>query len=363
MSTILPKSSNPKARKPYTVRYWADGAQRERSFVTLAEAKAFRTDADHATRYGNPVDSKAARQDFTVACAAYIERLAGAERSKILYRGMLAKWVGPALAGMSVAQVAGNRDAVAGLLTGGMAHLSLSRREAARAIIVGTLNEAVAAGTISQHRAAGIRLADNSPVDRDDFVFPTFRQVEAVAVSAGLSVWLMRGLGLRIQEALGVEKADFRDHGRTLHLAGQANLDGTARVALKHRRPGEGRDIPVPTWLWNKVKALPDGPLCPGRDGLRYAKYSQVADRFSRSAKAAGIVGHFTPHSLRHCFASALLAADVPITDLARWLGHRDINQTFQTYSHLIPSAAGRAASVLDSEYETWTAEEADAAA
>lgn len=48
------------------------------------------------------------------------------------------------------------------------------------------------------------------------------------------------------------------------------------------------------------------------------------------------------------------LARDVPITDVARWVGHRDISVTFTVYGHLIPSAAARAASVLDAEYAEW---------
>lgn len=48
MSKII-TGKNP--RKPYTVRYWADGRQRERSFVTLREAEAFRAEADRLARH------------------------------------------------------------------------------------------------------------------------------------------------------------------------------------------------------------------------------------------------------------------------------------------------------------------------
>ena len=50
-----------------------------------------------------------------------------------------------------------------------------------------------------------------------------------------------------------------------------------------------------------------------------------------------------------------LLARNVPITDVAQWLGHRDINETYRTYGHLVPSAAARAVSVLDAEYAAWS--------
>ena len=45
----------------------------------------------------------------------------------------------------------------------------------------------------------------------------------------------------------------------------------------------------------------------------------------------------------------------VPITDVAEWLGHKDISETYKTYSHLLPAAAGKAKAVLDEEYEAWS--------
>jgi len=53
----------------------------------------------------------------------------------------------------------------------------------------------------------------------------------------------------------------------------------------------------------------------------------------------------------RHMYASACLAGGVPITDLSRWLGHRDINLTHRVYGHMVPSAVGRAIEVLDAEW------------
>jgi integrase len=69
----------------------------------------------------------------------------------------------------------------------------------------------------------------------------------------------------------------------------------------------------------------------------------------------AGIPDGFTPHSLRHAFASAMLARGVPITELAHFLGHRDINVTHQVYEHLLPSAAKRAVAALDAEFAEWS--------
>jgi integrase len=87
---------------------------------------------------------------------------------------------------------------------------------------------------------------------------------------------------------------------------------------------------------------LPDGALMPGNGGRRYQRYGTVYSQFTSAARAAEIPAGFTPHSLRHAFASAMLNKGVSITDVAHWLGHRDVRVTFRIYGHLVPSAAAR---------------------
>jgi integrase len=169
-----------------------------------------------------------------------------------------------------------------------------------------------------------------------------------------LTIWLMRGCGLRIEEALGVHREDFRSP-RILRLTGQASRDGNKKLPLKHRKRGEYRDVVVPGWLWEIVKDLPEGPLCPGNYRF-YPLYETVRQQFHGAAKNAGIPAGFRPHSLRHAFASTLLSRGVPITDVARWMGHKDIRETFNTYSHFMPEAEDRGVAVLDAEYAEWIA-------
>jgi integrase len=354
----------------WTLRYWADGKQRERSFkdevrhgrtiygsgrklardaqlkLTVDKRAGDKTFADYTT---------AGRANFGQAAEAYIARLQVNDRSRGSYLSTYHKHVKPAFGGRTLAQVAGDRDGVLDLLTVTMAGLSVSPRRIARMIIEGTLDEAVKAGKLREHRAGGIELADNGTKhDRTDFVFPAHAQVSAVAGAAGICVWLMRGCGLRIEEALAVRKADFRDNGTILRVSCQATRDGAGTVPLKKRKAGEYRDVPVPTWLWAMVRDLADGPLTPGNGERAFQLYGTVYERFMNAARAAGVPAGFTPHSLRHAFASAMLSKGVPITDVAHWLGHRDVRVTFRIYGHLVPSAAARAIAVLDEEYAEW---------
>ena len=178
---------------------------------------------------------------------------------------MYRKHVKPVFGDMTLSQVANDRDGVMDLLVVTMKHLSNTPRQQARYVIVGTVEEAVKAGRLSKHRLDGIELADSGRYSRKSFVFPTYEQVKFVADGginpdtkravggAGLCVWLMRGCGLRIEEALAVCKEDFIEDGTVLRVAWQASGDGTKREPLKHRKAGEYRDVPVPSWLWEMV--------------------------------------------------------------------------------------------------------------
>jgi integrase len=307
------------------------------------------------------------KENFGKAVEAHISHLAVKDVTKTRYTHAYSKHIKPVFGDKTLAQVASDRDGVLDLLTVTMKGTSLTLRQHVRLVITGTVEEAVKAGKLSKHNLGDIKLADDARQARNDFVFPTFEQVKIVAnglrdphdnhplKGARICVWLMRGCGLRIEEALGTEKSDFIEDGTVLRVTWQASPDGTKKTPLKKRKQGEYRDVPVPSWLWELVKDLPDGPLMPGNDDRPYERYKAVYSRFLRAAEAAGIAEGFTPHSLRHAYASAMLARGVQITELAHYLGHRDINTTHAVYGHLLPSAAKRAVAALDAEYAQWS--------
>jgi integrase len=367
----------------WTLRYWVNGKQVEKSFKDKQHPSTGRVDYGSGRKLARDwqlkvtVDkrsgdiafadhSKSGKQNFGESVESFIARLPVSEASKYHYRSVYLKHVKPVFGEMTLAQVAGDRDGVMDLLAVKMKHLSNRPRQQARYVIVGTVDEAVKAGKLSRHRLDGIELADYGRYSRKGFVFPSYEQVRFVADGgmnpesrrairgAGLCVWLMRGCGLRIEEALAVSKEDFIEDGSVLRVAWQASGDGTRREPLKHRKAGEYRDVPVPSWLREMVRDMRDGPLIPG-NGRLFQRYGTVYFRFMHAAEAAGIPEGFTPHSLRHAFASAMLARGVQITELAHFLGHRDINVTHQVYGHLLPSAAKRAVAALDAEFAEWS--------
>ena len=385
----------------WTVRYVVNGTQRERSFADemdagkrvrygtgLKKAQDFQLELTRGKRAQGRtyVDPKAGAELFGPAAEAFImsPALQASADSRELYMSNYRTAIKGLFGQRTLAQMSGQAaaDEVTELLNVALAGKSIGHRRITRMIITGTMDAAARAEKIGRHKLTGIRITEGTrapaaPDDDDDddeaggFVCITDAQVRQLAegitvtdertgrkralAGVGIAVWLQRTMGLRIREALGVEKADFRTRRngeRYLRLRSQATRDGRGRQPLKHRREGEGRNIPVPDCVWDIVAAMPDGPLCPGPRGSRYMPYSTARLRFAAIMDAAGVDG-YTTHSLRHQFASECLDDGMNIMDLSAALGHADPSVTLRTYVHAMPDAEQRTRAMMN---KRWTA-------
>jgi integrase len=124
-------------------------------------------------------------------------------------------------------------------------------------------------------------------------------------------------------------------HGRTVDLSRQLvetlrHLEVTRKAETLRRGWRE-----VPAWVF--VNRL-GGPL----------DADKVRVHFKHALKAAGLSLHFTPHSLRHSYASILLSDGVSPAYVQRQLGHATITLTVDTYGKWLPSSDKAAADRLD---------------
>jgi integrase len=361
---VIVKGKN--LRKPHTVRYQDHGKQRELSFATPREAKDFKIKYEHDHRAKIFVDPRAGKIMFTEAVTDWITRHPLADGTRRNYLAITNAHIAPAFAGMTLAQVAQDRESVVTFLTVTMpAKVTQPRVLHARSIMLQTIEEAARAGRIpAGHRLSDLDLA-SAGHKTETFVHATFAQVTAITdglrrKDLALSVWLMRGCGLRVSEALAVNVKAFREGGKILRVSEQVTPDGKALAPLKSRKVGEYRDVPVPAWLWAKVCAQlatfgtpVDGYLF--RTGKRYVAYSGFRLAFAKQATKAGLPAGYGFHQLRHSFASEILDGGGQIHELAEWLGHRDINVTIGTYGHLLPSAMIRGREALEAGYANWS--------
>ena len=77
--------------------------------------------------------------------------------------------------------------------------------------------------------------------------------------------------------------------------------------------------------------------------------HSNVRKGFDAALKHAGLPSHYSPHSLRHTFASLLLADGVSPAYVQEQLGHASITLTVDTYGRWLKKRAPGALDRLDS--------------
>ncbi len=142
----------------------------------------------------------------------------------------------------------------------------------------------------------------------------------------------MYACGLRASEAIGLELSDLDLPTGILKASGKGSKErivpiGSRAVAslevyIQRGRPRLTGLDPEPRVFVN----LRGGPL--SRQGL----YKIV----QRHAASAGLAHKMSPHTLRHSFATHLLAGGCDLRSLQEMLGHADIATT-QIYTHLSP--------------------------
>ena len=140
----------------------------------------------------------------------------------------------------------------------------------------------------------------------------------------------MYGCGLRASETIGLELADVDLAEGLLRARGKGSKErlvplGRQAIAaigayLRGGRPKLVGERHEPKLFVN----FRGGPL--SRQGL----YKIV----QRNARAAGLDGRMSPHTLRHSFATHLLAGGCDLRAVQEMLGHADISTT-QMYTHL----------------------------
>ena len=141
---------------------------------------------------------------------------------------------------------------------------------------------------------------------------------------------LMYACGLRASEAIGLELMDVDVEESVLRARGKGSkerivpIGQAALKALRHYlergRPGLVKDSPEANLFVN----FRGGKLT--RQGL----YKIVR----RHAVSAGLADRMSPHTLRHTFATHLLAGGCDLRSVQEMLGHADVSTT-QLYTHL----------------------------
>lgn len=171
----------------------------------------------------------------------------------------------------------------------------------------------------------------------------TYREVERLLASPDPSqrfglrdqaiLETMYGTGLRVSELAALTLNDLHFDEGYVRCLGKGNKERVVPIGEKARsvlrryldesRPALAKDRPVHAVFLN---------YC-GRPLSRKGLWKLI----KKHARAAGITKNVKPHTLRHSFASHLLANGAPLRMIQEMLGHADISTT-QIYTHVDPA-------------------------
>ncbi len=145
---------------------------------------------------------------------------------------------------------------------------------------------------------------------------------------------LLYAAGLRVSEALGLDREDLSMDGAFVRVIGKGDrerLVPVGDVALEWL--GRWIDGARGDLLSSELAAVRGGPVFLGDRGRRLAR-QQAWATVRAAAVAAGLGGRVSPHTLRHSFATHLLEGGADLRIVQELLGHASINTT-QLYTHL----------------------------
>lgn len=164
--------------------------------------------------------------------------------------------------------------------------------------------------------------------------------------------------GLRLGEALALQWDDLALAHRELRVERAFGHGGR----LDTPKSGHGRTVDMSDQLCDELrrletgrkaeklrqgwKELPPWVFCTAA-GIPLDRF-RVSKAFKRTLKGAELPTHFSPHSLRHSFASLLLQQGESPVYVQRQLGHASIQLTVDTYGKWLPIGNKTAVDRLD---------------
>lgn len=154
-------------------------------------------------------------------------------------------------------------------------------------------------------------------------------------------------LGCRRGEASALTYNDIMgDYKIRINKSISFKSSDSAYVVTTAKTKGSNRTVSVPDFLITKLKEKEASDRESLGDAFSKDMYifggdrpfpQTTVDRLYKQAISKSGVHHIRIHDLRHSCASILISKGVSIVAVSRQLGHSNIEQTLNTYSHMMP--------------------------
>lgn len=215
-------------------------------------------------------------------------------------------------------------------------------------------------GWIGRSPLIGIELPRDEKLD-DEMAALTYEDVEALSRAAteatgrrddGALVHLLCYAGPRIGEATALQVRDIDFVNQRARINRTWTVDREGRRKLGTPKTWEKRWVPLPMFLLAELE-----DLCserePGDFVFQASRGGAINDRnwYNRvwANIRKGTAAHsMTVHDARHVAATLSIAAGADVKLVQQMLGHKDANETLNTYAHLWPSKVGEVISLVE---------------
>jgi integrase/recombinase XerD len=142
---------------------------------------------------------------------------------------------------------------------------------------------------------------------------------------------LLYSTGARISEAVGIDVDDLDPRTRTVLLRGKGGKERIVPVGRPALAAVEAYRVRGRPALASRGRGTP--ALLLNARGARLSRQS-AWHALRAAAEVAGIAREVSPHTLRHCFATHLLAGGADVRVVQEMLGHASVATT-QLYTHV----------------------------
>lgn len=190
-------------------------------------------------------------------------------------------------------------------------------------------------------------------------------QVKAVLENSGdeereTMLLTLVSLGLRLGELLALDLSDLDLKRNTLTIRRTLTTDGGKTVISPYPKTSSGyRTLKLSPTMTNRLRRQTPRAKARHKDGEPKILFANKRGRvrgegnFRRDVwrptlDTAGVSRDFTPHSLRHTFASEQIAAGVPATQLAYLMGHANASTTMSIYASVMKRHEASQADIAD---------------
>jgi integrase/recombinase XerD len=146
---------------------------------------------------------------------------------------------------------------------------------------------------------------------------------------------LLYSTGARISEATGIDIDDLDVAGRTVLLRGKGGKQRIVPVGRPALAAVEAYRVRARPELATRGRGTP--ALLLNARGGRLSRQS-AWHALRAAAEVAGLAAAVSPHTLRHCFATHLLAGGADVRVVQELLGHASVSTT-QVYTHVTVDA------------------------